>query len=136
MTNWNSMRFLMEMNEKEVDGWMADEVEQDLMIEAVQRRMQELIKSLIRKMSEGLIERSKKKARIEEVLDEDEDVDDVYVEFDVVFERLQLSLLMRLLHMEMDKKVNLLMKLLGIEKRVDYDVGVVVDGGGGVEMIK
>lgn len=126
----------MEMNEKEVDGWMADEVEQDLMIEAVQRRMQELIKSLIRKMSEGLIERSKKKARIEEVLDEDEDVDDVYVEFDVVFERLQLSLLMRLLHMEMDKKVNLLMKLLGIEKRVDYDVGVVVDGGGGVEMIK
>lgn len=38
--------------------------------------------------------------------------------------------------MEMDKKVNLLMKLLGIEKRVDYDVGVVVDGGGGVEMIK
>lgn len=126
----------MEMNEKEVDGWMADEVEQDLMIEAVQRRMQELIKSLIRKMSEGLIERSKKKARIEEVLDEDEDVDDVYVEFDVVFERLQLSLLMRLLHMEMDKKVNLLMKLLGIEKRVDYDVGVVVDGGGGVVMIK
>lgn len=126
----------MEMNEKEVDGWMADEVEQDLMIEAVQRRMQELIKSLIRKMSEGLIERSKKKARIEEVLDEDEDVDDVYVEFDVVFERLQLSLLMRLLDMEMDKKVNLLMKLLGIEKRVDYDVGVVVDGGGGVEMIK
>lgn len=126
----------MEMNEKEVDEWMADEVEQDLMIEAVQRRMQELIKSLIRKMSEGLIERSKKKARIEEVLDEDEDVDDVYVEFDVVFERLQLSLLMRLLHMEMDKKVNLLMKLLGIEKRVDYDVGVVVDGGGGVEMIK
>lgn len=61
------MRFLMEMNEKEVDGWMADEVEQDLMIKAVQRRMQELIKSLIRKMSEGLIERSKKKARIEEV---------------------------------------------------------------------
>lgn len=126
----------MEMNEKEVDGWMADEVEQDLMIKAAQRRMQELTKSLIRKMSEGLIERSKKKARIEEVLDEDEDVDDVYVEFDVVFERLQLSLLMRLLHMEMDKKVNLLMKLLGIEKRVDYDVGVVVDGGGGVEMIK
>lgn len=126
----------MEMNEKEVDGWMADEVEQDLMIKAAQRRMQELTKSLIRKMSEGLIERSKKKARIEEVLDEDEDVDDVYVEFDVVFERLQLSLLMRLLDMEMDKKVNLLMKLLGIEKRVDYDVGVVVDGGGGVEMIK
>lgn len=61
------MRFLMEMNEKEVDGWMADEVEQDLMIKAAQRRMQELTKSLIRKMSEGLIERSKKKVRIEEV---------------------------------------------------------------------